>query len=206
MKRRTWSAVMLADVGVSMCHGQWGARALNSTLGAARAALQLVMQNVHDSGTRRGHFASRDKGTIKRCHRDPRHREAPSAARAPRALSRSSKPSAAQLAAQKLVQLSGIGLAAGRFHDLADEEAEELVLAGAVVRELCWILRHHLLDGADDRGAVGDLTQALGFDHGIRVHSLGPHDLEHLLGDLPRDGAIGDALKELREARRREPA
>ena len=50
--------------------------------------------------------------------------------------------SAAELLLQQLVQLGRVGLAAGGLHDLADEEAEQLVLAGAEVGELARILRH----------------------------------------------------------------
>src|SRR5215831_11629473 len=95
-------------------------------------------------------------------------------ARAPLHASDGVKRSAAKLAAQKLVELGRVGLAAGRFHGLADEEAEELVLAGAVLRELRRVLRHDLLDRALDGGAVGDLAQAPGFDHRIGAQALRP--------------------------------
>src|ERR1700749_3500561 len=64
-----------------------------------------------------------------------------------------SKGSAAQLAPQQLVELRRIGFAARRLHHLADEESEELVLAGAVLGELRRVLRHDLLDRTRNRGA-----------------------------------------------------
>src|SRR6185437_2840312 len=76
-----------------------------------------------------------------------------------------SRGSAAQLAAQELVELRGVRLAAGSLHHLADEETEQLVLAGAILGELRRALRHNLLDRSRDGGAVGDLAQALRFDH-----------------------------------------
>ena len=58
-----------------------------------------------------------------------------------------------ELLLQQLVELRRVGLAAGGLHHLADEEAEQLVLAGAVLGELARVLRHHLVDGALDGAA-----------------------------------------------------
>src|ERR1044071_1866760 len=98
--------------------------------------------------------------------------------------------SAGQLLLQQVVELRGICLAAGGLHDLADEEAEQLVLARAVIGELARILRHDLVDGLLDGAGVGDLLEALRLDDGVRVLALGPHGLEHVLGDLARDGVV----------------
>src|ERR1700729_238553 len=65
-------------------------------------------------------------------------------------------PSAAELLAQQLVELRRIGLAAGRLHDLANEKAEQLVLAGTVIGQLSRVACHRLIDRLLDGGAVGD--------------------------------------------------
>ena len=97
---------------------------------------------------------------------------------------------------------AGLALPPVAFIDLADEEAEQLVLARAVIGELPRILRHHIVDGLLDRAGIGDLLEALGLDDGVGVLALGPHGLEHVLGDLSRDGVVGDAAEQSREARR----
>src|SRR2546421_598302 len=61
-----------------------------------------------------------------------------------------------ELFAQQLVQLRRVGLAGGRFHDLAHEKSEQLVLARAVLGELRGIAGHHLIDHALDGGGIGD--------------------------------------------------
>src|SRR4029077_17590659 len=104
--------------------------------------------------------------------------------------------SAGQLLLQKLIELRRIGLAAGGLHDLADEEAEQLVFARAVVGKLARILRHDRVDGLLDGTRVGDLLEAPGFDDGIRVLAFGPHRLEYILGDLARDGVVDDARQQ----------
>src|SRR5262245_14288055 len=70
-------------------------------------------------------------------------------------------PSDAQLRFQELVDLLRVALALRRLHDLPDEEAEQLVLAGAVLGDLAGILAHHLVDGGDDGRLVGYLCQPL---------------------------------------------
>ena len=45
--------------------------------------------------------------------------------------------------------------------------------------------------------------QALRFDDRVRVLALSPHLLEHFLGDLARDGGVGDARQQAGEAPRR---
>src|SRR5688572_32655311 len=89
--------------------------------------------------------------------------------------------SARELLLEQLVQLRGVRLAAGGLHDLADEDAEQLVLARTVVGELAGILRHHLVDGLLDGAGVGDLLEALRLDDRIRLLALSPHRLEHVL-------------------------
>src|SRR5271165_7590075 len=73
-----------------------------------------------------------------------------------------------QLGLQELVELSGVRLAAGRFHDLADEESEQLVLAAAIVGELLWVCGDDRIYHALDRSGVGDLLEPLGLDDGVR--------------------------------------
>jgi hypothetical protein len=98
-----------------------------------------------------------------------------------------------QLFLQDRVDLLRVGLALALLHDLADEEAEQLVFAGAVLLHLARVGGDdgvdHLLDGA----GVGDLLQALGLDHRVGVAFAGPHGLEHLLGDLAGEGVVLDA-------------
>src|SRR3546814_14860731 len=77
--------------------------------------------------------------------------------------------SARELFLQQAIQSIRIGLALRRTHGLADEEAEQLVLAGAIFGELAGILRHHVVDRGDDRGLVGDLHQALGIDDVVEI-------------------------------------
>src|SRR5690606_36488669 len=102
--------------------------------------------------------------------------------------------SALQLLLQELVHLRRIGLAAGRLHDLADEVAEELLLAGAVLLELLRVLREHLVDRLLDRAGVGDLLEPLALDDGVGVALAVPHRLEHVLGDLAGDRVVREPL------------
>src|ERR1700733_10994289 len=74
----------------------------------------------------------------------------------------------AELLFQEGIELSRIGLALSGLHRLADEEAEQLVLAGAVVGKLAWIAGDHFVDDALDRRAVRDLLEAFLLDDGIR--------------------------------------
>ena len=53
-----------------------------------------------------------------------------------------------------------VGLAAGRLHDLPDEEADRLRLAGAVVRDGGRVGGEDVVDRRGDRAAVRDLAEA----------------------------------------------
>ena len=69
----------------------------------------------------------------------------------------------AQLLPQQLVDQRRVGLALGRFHHLADEEAEHLGVRG-VLRDLGRAGGERGVDRGLDRAGVGDLAQALGLD------------------------------------------
>src|SRR5487761_549072 len=111
--------------------------------------------------------------------------------------------STGKLLLEQLVQLSWIGLALCRLHHLPDEEAEELVLAGAVVGEPPRVPGHYFFDGALDGAGIGDLPEALRLDDGVGALTARPHGLEHFLGDLAGDRLIGDARQQARQARGR---
>src|SRR5688572_28761019 len=111
-----------------------------------------------------------------------------------------------QLALEQLVQLGRICLALGRLHDLANEEPEQLVLAGAVIGKLLRILRHDVVDRALDRGRIGDLLQTARLDDLIGCLAYEPHGLEHVLRDLARDRVVVDPREQRRERRRRDAA
>src|SRR6516164_3819858 len=85
------------------------------------------------------------------------------------------RSAARELLAQQLVELGGVGLALRRLHHLTDEEAEQLVLAGAVLLELTRILGNRLVDRTLDRGSIGDLPEATLIDDGVRVAPARPH-------------------------------
>src|SRR3546814_11989211 len=70
--------------------------------------------------------------------------------------------SARELFLQQAIQSIRIGLALRRTHGLADEEAEQLVLAGAIFGELAGILRHHVVTRGADRRLVGALSSEEG--------------------------------------------
>ena len=52
-----------------------------------------------------------------------------------------------------------------------------------------------------DGARVGDLLQALGLDDGVGRFALGPHRLEHFLGDLAGDGLVDDPLQQAAQLR-----
>ena len=55
---------------------------------------------------------------------------------------------------------------------------------------------------ASMRRNVGHLLQPALLDDRARIAALGPHDLEHLLGDFAGDGAVGDQIEDRTELRR----
>ncbi len=101
---------------------------------------------------------------------------------------------------------AGFALPLARLHHLADEEAEDLLLAAAVLLDLAGVGGDDLVDDLLDGAAVGDLLEALLGDDGVGVLAALPHLLEDGLGDLAGDGAVVDALQHPGEHLRRRPA
>ena len=93
------------------------------------------------------------------------------------------------------VDLAGVGLAARFFHDLANKEANQLVLARFVLGDLARI-------GGNDRSTtsrlprVGDLFQAACFDDVVSAALARPHRFKHFFGDLARDRAVLNAIEQ----------
>src|SRR5690606_30826593 len=86
--------------------------------------------------------------------------------------------------------------ALGRLHHLADEPAEDLVVAALELRDLAGVAGDDLIYQPLYLGAVADLPQALGLDNGAGLRAALPHLLEDLLGDAPGDGAVGDEVEQ----------
>src|ERR1700688_3242988 len=101
-----------------------------------------------------------------------------------------------QLSFQQVVELRRIRLALGGLHDLADEETEELVLAGPIVGKLSRIGGDNGVDDSLDGPRVGDLLQASFLDDVVRPLTSGPHGLEYVFGDFSRNGRIDDARQQ----------
>src|SRR6185437_4523746 len=68
--------------------------------------------------------------------------------------------SSRQLLAQSLIEQRRIGLALRRLHDLADEEAEQLLLAAAILGDLVRLRRHDRGDRRVDGAGIGHLAQS----------------------------------------------
>lgn len=98
---------------------------------------------------------------------------------------------------QQLVHLTGVGLAFGSLHRLADEEAEHLAalgfVAGAVLFDLLGVGRQHFVQHGFDGAGVGDLLEALLLDDLVCRAFAGGHGFEDHLGDLAADGVVLDA-------------
>src|SRR5262245_50795755 len=90
----------------------------------------------------------------------------------------------AELLAQRLVDLLRVRFAARRFHDLADEEAEHLLLAGAELLDLRGVRRDDLGDELVDARGVGDLREAPLLDDLVDRAFTTPDGLEDFLRDL----------------------
>src|SRR5262245_23616196 len=110
-----------------------------------------------------------------------------------------------ELAPQQLVDDLRIGLAAGRFHDLAHEPADRRGLRLGLL-DLVAVGGNHRIDGLLDGAGVGDLSQPPLLDDLGRVAPLAPDDLEHVLGDLARYRARGDEIENAPELLSRERA
>ncbi len=106
---------------------------------------------------------------------------------------------------QQFIELRRVRLAPGRFHDLADEEPEQLIFTAAVIRKLLGVGGDHGVDHALDRGGIGDLLEALRLDDGVRRLAFGPHGFEYILGDFARNRRIDDARQQSAQCRGRHP-
>src|ERR671919_2502397 len=114
------------------------------------------------------------------------------------AMSRSKAGSSSQLLLQHLVDQRGVGLALGRFHDLADEPAEDF----GVVLELFDLIGVGGDDlGRDllDRAGIRDLLQALLLDDRRGVLTGLEHLGKDVLGDPAGDRAVLDQVDQLAE-------
>src|ERR1700722_2900723 len=114
--------------------------------------------------------------------------------------------SATELLFEQFVQARRVGLALRGFHRLADEESEQLVLAGAVLRQLRRIGGDHGVDRGFDRRLIGDLAPAARLDDRVGILAFVPHRLENVLGDLAGDGVVGNSSQQLSQRGRRDAA
>src|SRR5690349_2778874 len=89
-----------------------------------------------------------------------------------------------ELLAQRLVDLLRVRFAARRFHDLADEEAEHLLFAGAKLLDLRGIRRNDVGDELVDARGVGDLRETAFLDDLIDRAFAAPDGFEDFLRDL----------------------
>ncbi|MEM7789030.1 MAG: hypothetical protein AAF594_15020 [Bacteroidota bacterium] len=92
-----------------------------------------------------------------------------------------------------------VGALAGAAHGLPDEEPEQLLLAGAVARDLLGVLGEGCLDGRGERALVADGRQPAGLDHRLGVAAVGRQDAHNLGGALARDRAVGLEAEDGRE-------
>src|SRR5258708_810631 len=106
-----------------------------------------------------------------------------------------------QLALEQFVELRRIRLAFRRLHHLPDEEAEQFILARAVIGELFWIGGDHGVDHPFNGAGVRDLLETLRLDDGVRGLAFGPHPLAYLLGGLAPDGLIADSRPQTAQLR-----
>lgn len=86
----------------------------------------------------------------------------------------------------------GVGLALAEFHDLSDEELNDLGVALAVLFDLGLVVGDGLIDEGVDGGGVGDLYEAFFFDDGFGVITGGEHIGEDGFGDFAVDLAFID--------------
>src|SRR5258708_3112399 len=102
----------------------------------------------------------------------------------------------AQLELQQFVELRRVRLAFRRLHHLPDEEAEQFILARAVIGELFGIGGDHGVDHPFNGAGVRDLLETLRLHDGVRGLAFGPHRLEYLLCDFARAGLIDDSRQQ----------
>src|SRR5262249_23618045 len=107
-----------------------------------------------------------------------------------------------ELAPEQFVDRFGIGLAAGRFHRLADEPADGSRL-DLRLRDLVGIGCDDLVDDLLDRADIRELLQAVLFDDLPRIAALAPDELEQVFGDFPGDHLLGDQVQNGTELARR---
>src|SRR5689334_6705869 len=108
----------------------------------------------------------------------------------------------AKLPAQRVVDLLRIRLAARRFHDLADEEAEHLLLAGAELLDLRRVRSDDVGNELVDARGIRDLREAALLDDLVDRAFTAPDGLEDFLRDLARDRAGRDLVEQRGERRR----
>src|SRR6266851_4600263 len=105
----------------------------------------------------------------------------------------------AKHAADARVDARGIRLSRRRLHDLSDDEAEGLRLAGAVVGDRSGMLLEDLGDDAIDGVLVVDRREPVG-RHDLRgAAARAVHLFEDVLGDRAGDRPFVDQHDELRE-------
>ena len=100
----------------------------------------------------------------------------------------------------------GVGLAARRLHDLADEEADRLRLAGPVVGDRGRVGGEHGVDGRAERARVRDLAEARAPRRSpAAARPVAACSSRTSLAFVPRELARDDAPHESRRARPRRP-
>src|SRR3546814_15862104 len=82
------------------------------------------------------------------------------------------------------------------LHRLADEEAEQLVLAAAIIGNLVRVRSHDLGDFGLDRTGIAGLLESACLDDFARVILGFEHDLEHLLGEAARQRVVGNKAEQ----------
>jgi hypothetical protein len=90
-----------------------------------------------------------------------------------------------------------LALPGHRLHRLADEEAEQLVLAAAILGDLVGVGGEDLVDLGVDRAGVAGLLEARAPRRSRRILAGLEHDLEHLLGERAGERAVGDQAEQL---------
>ncbi len=90
-----------------------------------------------------------------------------------------------------------VGFTLGRFHDLADQKAEDFVVTRAVLFDLLGIGREHLIDRRLDTPQVRHLFQSFFTDDLLRRFAAIQQRFEDALGDLTADLALIDQLHQL---------